>query len=100
MMQSGLAAALRHVGRLQESLTAYEQAAETGRAIGTPSLRLAAEAGWHLVQGLIGVADDVTLALADIEQQSAALDLAFISNQCIFFQAVLASCRGDDTRRR
>ena len=98
MMLDGLAASLRHVGRLQESLSAYERAAETGRAIGTPSLCLAADAGWNFVQGLMDETADTSAALADIEQQSVALDLAFIANQCIFFQAVLASRRGDDRR--
>jgi len=92
----GLAVTLRHVERLQESLSAYEQAAETARAIGTPSLGLAAEAGWHLVQGLLDGAADAATALADVERRSAALDLAFITNQCVFFQAVLASRRGDN----
>ena len=88
--------ALRHVGRLHEALSAYEQAAETARAIGTPSLCLAAEAGGHLVRGLLGEAAEALTALADIEQQSAALELAFVANQCIFFQAVVALSRDDD----
>lgn len=95
MMQNGLAAALRHVDRFQESVVAYRRAAETGRAIGAPSLSLAAEAGERLVQGLMGEVDEATTALEDLERQSAALDLAFTANQCIFFQAVLALRRGD-----
>jgi LuxR family maltose regulon positive regulatory protein len=95
MALHGLAAALRHVGRLKESLSAYGQAAETSRAMGTPSLCLAAEAGERLVQGLMGEVDEATTALEDLERQSAALDLAFTANQCIFFQAVLALRRGD-----
>ena len=87
---------LRHVGRLHESRAAYEQAANTARAIGTPSLGLAADAGRHLVDGLLAGTTEAVTALADIEQQSVALDLAFIANQSVFFQAVLASRSGDD----
>ncbi len=92
----GLAVTLRHVGRLHEALSAYEQAAEPARASGTPSLCLAAEAGGHLVRGLLGEATEALTALADVEQQSAALELAFVANQCIFFQAVVALSRDDD----
>ena len=61
-----------------------------------PRLRLTAEAGLAPRPGTHWRRRDAETSLADIEQQSAALDLAFISNQCIFFQAVLASC----SRRR
>ena len=66
------------------------------RSTVTPSLTLAAEAGAHLVRGLLDAGVDSTAHLAEIEQRCAALDLAFTSNQCIFFQAVLATHRGDD----
>ncbi len=92
----GLGAALRHVDRFDESLSAYQQAAETARALGAPAPRLAAEAGWNFVAGLTEKTTGALAALARVEERSMALDLAFIANQCAFFQAVLAMHGGDD----
>ncbi len=95
MMLSGLATAMRHVGRLDDAFMAYGQAAGIGRSISAPSLWLAAEAGLCLVSGLTGDPIDAAVRLGDIERQGAALDLAFISNQCLFFRAALAQLGGD-----
>ena len=96
MLLSAVAASLRRAGRLNESGTAYEDAAELGRSIGAPSICLGADAGSQLVRGLLGETLDATASLVDIERHSASLDLAFIQNQCIFFQAALGALRGDD----
>jgi len=92
----GLGTSLRHVGCLDESLSAYERAAEATRAFVAPSPRLAAEAGWNFVAGLTGSTTEAIVALARVEEQCTALDLAFVANQCVFFQAVLAMRRDDD----
>ncbi len=93
----GLGTSLRHVGCLDESLSAYKRAAETARAFVAPSPHLAAEAGWHFVAGLVNGTTECAAGLADVEEQCTALDLAFVANQCVFFQAVLAMRRGDDS---
>ncbi len=90
MMLTGLANAMRHAGRLDDAFITFGQAAGVGRSIGAPSLWLAAEAGLCLVSGLTGDPSDGATRLIDVERQSAALELAFISNQCLFFRAALA----------
>ena len=95
MMLTGLANAMRHAGRLDDAFITFGQAAGVGRSIGAPSLWLAAEAGLCLVSGLTGDPSDGATHLIDVERQSAALDLAFISNQCLFFRAALAHLGGD-----
>ena len=94
-MLSGLGAALRYAGRFAESLSTYEQAVNAGRSVGTPSLSLAAEAGRHLVQGLMGGEDDAPAALFGIEEESIRLGITLVANQCAFFQAVLAMRAGN-----
>ena len=95
MMLTGLATAMRHVARLDDAFATYGRAAGIGRSISAPSLWLAAEAGLCLVSGLTGDPIDAATRLIEVERQSAALDLAFISNQCLFFQAALARLGGD-----
>jgi ATP/maltotriose-dependent transcriptional regulator MalT len=90
------ATALRHLGRLSAALSIYEQAAASGRTVGAPVLYLAAEAGGQLVRRVTGIDDDSPLSLAEIERHGRDLDLAFVANQCVFFQAVLAMREGDD----
>jgi hypothetical protein len=94
-IQAGLAVAMRHVGRLQDSLVSYERAAQTASRINTPYVYLAADSGAQLVSGLLNGNGDASTALLQIQQRSAALDLAFISNQCVFFQAILSWHLGD-----
>jgi len=91
----GLATTLRHIGRLDESSSAYARAVEASQEVAAPSLTLAAQAGWYLVRGLICADTDAIAELEKIQQRSASLDLAFASNQCLFFQAVLSLHWGD-----
>jgi len=92
------AAALRHTGRFDESSSTYDRAVDTSQAVAAPSLTLAAQAGSCLVRGLIDVATDPIAELGDIRRRSAALDLAFTSNQCALFQAILSWHQGDRER--
>ncbi|HUK77223.1 MAG TPA: LuxR C-terminal-related transcriptional regulator [Thermoleophilia bacterium] len=89
MLLTALAAAQRSTGGLETSLQTYERAAAIGSGV-TPSVAFAAEAGSYLVRGLRDNETRAIAGLIDVEQRSVALDLAFISNQCIFFRAILA----------
>ncbi len=95
LIQAGLAVAMRRVGRLRDSLVSYERAAQTASRINTPYVYLAADSGAQLVSGLLDGNGDASTALLQIQQRSAALDLAFISDQCVFFQAILSWHLGD-----
>ena len=94
MLLAALGLAQRRDNQLEASLASYKKAAEVGAPV-TPALRLSAEAGAQLARGLLGEETQSTLALEAAEEESAQLGLAFMVNQCIFFQAILALAAND-----